>query len=80
MKKSVIAVMIFVAACCAVTSSLADDAEICLDCHEPAEDWEGMSIDEMLEAAQDPDNRRHQDNADLTEEQLRLIFDTLKPE
>lgn len=56
---------------------MGQDAEACLDCHEPAEDWEGMSVDEIVVLAQDPDNKRHRDNEGLSDEQLRAIVITL---
>jgi hypothetical protein len=52
----------------------AGDADVCLDCHEPAEDWEGMSPDEILAHAKDSSIKRHADNADLTDEQLKAII------
>ncbi len=55
----------------------AGDEELCLDCHEPAEDWEGMTADEILASASDLSIKRHADNADFNEEQLRAIIATL---
>ena len=55
----------------------AGDEELCLDCHVPEEDWEGMSADEILATASDTSIKRHADNADFTEEQLRAIIATL---
>ena len=55
----------------------AGDEELCLDCHEPAEDWEGMSAQEGLETAADTSIKRHADNAEFSEEQLRAIVATL---
>jgi hypothetical protein len=57
--------------------ALGQDAEACLDCHEPAEDWEGMSVDEIVVLAKDPDNKRHRDHDGLSDEQLREIVITL---
>ncbi|MGB1139307.1 MAG: hypothetical protein ACPG1A_00325 [Halioglobus sp.] len=54
--------------------ALAGDADICLDCHEPAEDWEGMSPEEILADAKNPDIKRHADNADLSDEQLKAMI------
>jgi len=45
----------------------------CMECHEPAEDWEGMTVDEIIVQAKDPGNKRHRDNDALTDEQLRAI-------
>ena len=55
----------------------AGDEELCLDCHEPAEDWEGMSADEVLATASDTSIKRHADNAEFSEEQLKAIIATL---
>ena len=56
---------------------IAGDEEICLDCHEPAEDWEGMSVEEIVETASDSSIKRHADNAEFSEEQLKAIVTTL---
>lgn len=58
----------------------ADDEELCLDCHVPAEDWEGMSAEEIFESASDMSNKRHADNAEFSEEQLKAIIATLLAE
>ena len=58
----------------------AGDEELCLDCHEPAEDWEGMSVEEILAAAQDTGIKRHADNADFTAEQLKAFVEILMAE
>jgi len=55
----------------------AGDEELCLDCHEPAEDWEGMSAEEVLATAADTSIKRHADNAEFSEEQLKAIVATL---
>ncbi len=55
----------------------AGDEELCLDCHEPAEDWEGMSAEEIVETAADTSIKRHADNAEFSEEQLKAIVATL---
>ena len=52
----------------------AGDADACLDCHEPSEDWEGMSADEILAHAKDSSIKRHADNADLSDEELQAII------
>ena len=57
----------------------AGEADQCLDCHVPAEDWVGMSPDELMKAAMDSGNKRHKDHMDLTEEQLKAIFAELMP-
>jgi hypothetical protein len=53
------------------------DADLCLDCHEPAEDWEGMSVDEIMAKAVSPDISRHAGNEEASEEQLRQIIGEL---
>ena len=54
-------------------ASPAGDEEICLDCHEPAEDWEGMTAEEVYTNAADLSIKRHADNADFSEEELRAV-------
>ena len=80
MNKSLFAGMILVTACGAALPTLAADPEACLDCHEPAEDWAGMSPDEILAESKDPGNKRHKDHADLTDEQLQAIIAELMPQ
>lgn len=58
----------------------AQDDVLCLDCHEPAEDWEGMSAEEVLANATDMSIKRHADNAEFNEEQLRAIIASLLEE
>jgi len=79
MNKSLFAGMIFVAACGTALPALAADPEACLDCHEPAEDWAGMSADEILADAKDPGNKRHKDHADLSDEQLQAMIAEIMP-
>lgn len=57
--------------------ALAGDEEVCLDCHEPAEDWEGMSAQEILATASDTSIKRHADNAEFSEDQLKAIIASL---
>ena len=71
MKKSLITALAFTAF---TTTALAGDPEMCLDCHEPAEDWEGMSADEVLAQAKDTSIKRHADNAELSDEQLTAMI------
>ena len=80
MKKN-LATAVFLALCFgAGQSALAGDAELCLDCHEPAEDWEGMTAEEILAEAKDPSIKRHADNAELTDEQLQAMIAELLAE
>jgi hypothetical protein len=58
----------------------AGDSDLCLDCHEPSEDWEGMSADEILAKAKDASIKRHADNADLSDEQLAAMIAELMAE
>ena len=59
--------------------AVAGDPELCLDCHVPAEDWEGMSPEEILAEAKNMEIKRHADNADLSDEQLMaMIAELLK--
>ena len=53
------------------------DPEMCLDCHEPAEDWEGMSAEDILADAKDPGVKRHADNRELSDDDLKLIISKL---
>ena len=61
------------------TSTLAADPELCLDCHEPAEDWVGMSSEELLKDAMDLTNKRHKDNAGISADEMKQIIATLMP-
>lgn len=60
--------------------ALSGDEELCLDCHVPAEDWEGMSAEEVLATASDTSIKRHADNAEFSQEQLKAIIATLLSE
>jgi hypothetical protein len=56
------------------------DPNQCLECHEPAEDWAGMTLDEIVVAAKDPENKRHERDESLTDEQLKLMIVSIYPE
>lgn len=57
----------------------AADPELCLDCHEPAEDWEGMTPAEILAEAKNAKIKRHADNQELSDDQLAaMIAELLK--
>jgi hypothetical protein len=56
------------------------DPNQCLECHEPTEDWAGLTATEIIAAAKSPDNKRHKNNLSLSDEQLRLIIADLLPE
>lgn len=62
------------------TAAFAGDAEMCLDCHEPAEDWEGMSAEEILAEAKNADIKRHADNLDISDEAMMAIIAELMAE
>jgi RNA polymerase subunit RPABC4/transcription elongation factor Spt4 len=74
MKKTMLAIFAALAIC---IPAMASDEELCMDCHEPAEDWEGMSAEEVVEVASDTSIKRHADNAEFSEEQLKAIVATL---
>lgn len=82
MKKNLFGTMIVTTLCAVALPSLAGntDPNQCLECHEPAEDWEGMSAEQILTDAKAPDNKRHKDNQELSDEQLKLIIATLLSE
>ena len=55
------------------------DANQCLECHEPIEDWQGMTVEEIVADAKTPENKRHAHNMALSDEQLKLIVLRLMP-
>tara|TARA_R110002049_G_scaffold208811_12_gene379333 strand:+ start:328 stop:579 length:252 start_codon:yes stop_codon:yes gene_type:complete len=55
------------------------DPNQCLECHEPIEDWAGMTVDEIIVEAKAPENKRHEANQALTDEELRLMIARLIP-
>lgn len=73
MNKRIITGILLAGLCTGISPLQASDAELCLDCHEPAEDWEGMSAEEVLEFAKDAGIKRHADNQELSDEQLQAI-------
>lgn len=77
MNKHLAASLLAIVMGAAQLSAYAGDEELCLDCHEPAEDWEGMSAGEILETASDTSIKRHADNGEFSEEQLKVIIATL---
>jgi hypothetical protein len=80
MKRKLFTATMVVTLCAAVAPAMAADESLCMDCHEPAEDWEGMSREEVLVQAKDPDVKRHKDNRALSDEQLQVIIVELLPE
>lgn len=72
--------------CLAAASSIAlpvvaadTDPQQCLECHEPIEDWAGMTVEEIIVAARAPDNKRHEGNEALSDDELKLIIAELLP-
>jgi hypothetical protein len=80
MKRTLLVSLVVSISCAMVPYALGDDEAACMDCHEPAEDWEGMSCDEIIVEARNPDNRRHKDNSALSDEQLEAIIANLLEE
>ena len=79
MNKTLTAGMMVVALFSGALPALAGDDALCLDCHEPAEDWEGLSADEILAQAKDASIKRHADNQELSDEQLKALIAELMP-
>jgi len=78
-KKKLFAATMTIALCAAIAPAMAADESLCMDCHEPAEDWEGMSSGEVLAEARDPGIKRHKDNQALSDEQLKVMIAELLP-
>jgi hypothetical protein len=55
------------------------DPQQCLECHEPIQDWAGMTVDEIIAAAKAPGQKGHEANQTLSDEELRLIIARLLP-
>ncbi|MDX1735961.1 MAG: hypothetical protein R3228_16415 [Halioglobus sp.] len=64
-------------ACLFAPAAWAGDEEACLDCHIPEEDWVGLSAEEVYKSAADTGIKRHKDNGQLSEEQLKAIIEAL---
>jgi hypothetical protein len=81
MKKNLLAGVLVAAVCAGALPVFAGDADLCLDCHEPAEDWEGMSADELLTDAKDQSNKRHKKEGvlDMSDEDLKAVIAELMP-
>jgi hypothetical protein len=82
MKNSNLAGLCLWALCSAAMPVIAADTDPnqCLECHEPAEDWAGLTLEEIVVEAKAPGNKRHKDNEALSDEQLKLIILSLMPE
>ncbi len=74
MNRKLTAMLAMTASLGMVSPVFAGDADVCLDCHEPAEDWAGMTPDEILAQAKDASIKRHADNADLSDDQLKAMI------
>ena len=79
MKKNLLAGVLVAAVCAGALPVFAGDEAMCLDCHEPAEDWEGLSSEDILAQAKDASIRRHADNQDLSDEQMKALIAELMP-
>ena len=79
MKKPLITALCCLGLSALVAPAYAQDADAapCMDCHVPAEDWQGMTVDEILAKATDPAITRHEDNRALREDQLRQMIEAL---
>jgi hypothetical protein len=82
MKRQLLGTMTAIALCAGALPALAADTdpEQCLECHEPSEDWTGMTLDEIVAKAKSPDIKRHADHDALSDEQLKLIITGLMPD
>jgi len=80
MKRKLFAATMAIAMCAAIAPAMAGDEALCMDCHEPAEEWEGMSSEAVLAEAKDPDIKRHKDNQALSDEQLKMMIAELLPQ
>lgn len=58
----------------AVPFAAAGDVAQCLDCHEPAEDWQDMTTEEIFAFARDASIKRHADNEALSDEALQALI------
>jgi|GEM_PF-891319 hypothetical protein len=81
MNKNILASVCLVAAYSLALPVIAADTDPqqCLECHEPMEDWAGMTLDEIVVQAKAPENKRHEANQALTDEELRLMIAVLMP-
>lgn len=79
MKNTLLTIMLIFANCSMFSPVMAEDQPPCLECHEPAEDWEGMSATEIFQVAMDPDVELHEDNHKLSEAQLQAFIAKLLP-
>ena len=75
--KKLACTMIIMGMCAGAMPALAQDEAPCLDCHEPAEDWVGLSSEQIFESARSPDNKRHKSLQALDDEQLKAMIASL---
>ena len=57
--------------------AVAQDDALCLDYHLPEEDWVGMSAEEIFATARDTEIKRHADNQELSDEELKAMIASL---
>jgi hypothetical protein len=76
MKQPILIGLCLIALATGGAPALADEptAQSCLECHEPAADWAGMSVEEIMVQARNPDNKRHVPNRAISDEQLKVII------
>lgn len=79
MNRNYFAGLLIAASCFAAAPALALEPDECLDCHEPVEDWVGMSADEILAEAKNPEIKRHKDHIGASDDELKAIIGTLMP-
>lgn len=79
MKNALLSLLVIITTGGITSQVLAEEEASCMECHEPAEDWEGMTSAEVLAVAKDPKVKRHKDNQELSEEQLKAIIAKLLP-
>ncbi len=77
MKKALIVSFALMTGFTLAPSGVNADEILCMECHEPADDWEGMSAKEILAEAMDKENAQHEDNAAFSKEQLETMIATL---
>jgi cytochrome c551/c552 len=75
--KKLICTLMIVGMSASAIPALADDEAPCLNCHVPAEDWVGLSSDQILEDARNPENKRHKTIQALSDEQLKAMITSL---
>lgn len=80
MTKSVASLFLFSSLLFGAQLASAQDDALCLDCHEPSEDWVGMSAEEIFATARDAEIKRHADNQELSDDELKAMIAALLKE